>query len=404
MTKFSRTQGLSLSQAELDFVDIDTDTDNRLYLDPYAIQIRDDQWSASCGDHIRAFFNEVLDALRDGNDARAEHLLSNLHEPNETFLGQSEDHPSGRGVGPDKARALTAALKSSRAFSSGMLSDISEAELFIRNIGPDTISDLTTNALRGLLAEYTLEQSELHGFKTYSVSSLGPIWSIDNSDWEAKTLPLPISKSQPVLLVPKFSVRRGLSLNSQEFWNHHMIEFLRREYLNSGSALVRTFKSKKRKGEKYVPKEAVKKLHPYVKDDLVSFVQKHPEVLEMYKRIKGAKGPLENDDFEKGFDEKAFARALSARIGNIKAGNDAASEYHSVIMGICTFLFYPDLIKPVKEMEIHQGRKRIDIKYTNSAQSGFFLTMLQAPQTRAISVPVECKNYSADPGIVNSTN
>ena len=63
MSKFSQTQGLNVSQAQLDFVDVDTATDNPLYLDPYAIQIRDDEWSSACGDHIRSFFNEVLDAL-----------------------------------------------------------------------------------------------------------------------------------------------------------------------------------------------------------------------------------------------------------------------------------------------------------------------------------------------------
>ena len=65
-------------------------------------------------------------------------------------------------------------------------------------------------------------------------------------------------------------------------------------------------------------------------------------------------------------------------------------------MGVCTFLFYPHLIRPVKEREIHQGRKRIDIKYTNAAASGFFQRMLQANQTRALSVPFKCKNYTKD--------
>jgi hypothetical protein len=100
--KFYSAIGGNLSQAELDFVDVDVTTDNRLYLDPYAIQIRDDEWSASCGDYIRSFFNEVLDALRANNIRRAEHLLGNLHEPNETFLGESTGRPSGRGVGRRK--------------------------------------------------------------------------------------------------------------------------------------------------------------------------------------------------------------------------------------------------------------------------------------------------------------
>jgi hypothetical protein len=86
MARFSTIYALSNSQADLDFVDIDVAADIRLYLDPYAIQIRQDEWSSVCGDHIRSFFNELLDALRAANNARAMHLLSNLHEPNETCL------------------------------------------------------------------------------------------------------------------------------------------------------------------------------------------------------------------------------------------------------------------------------------------------------------------------------
>jgi hypothetical protein len=65
-------------------------------------------------------------------------------------------------------------------------------------------------------------------------------------------------------------------------------------------------------------------------------------------------------------------------------------------MGVCTFLFYPSLICPVKEHEIHDGRKRIDIKYTNAAERGFFHRMMVAPQTRAINAFIECKNYSKE--------
>lgn len=358
MARFSATQGLALTQSELDFVDVDTDTDTRLYVDPYAIQIRDDEWSTNCGDHIRSFFNEVLDALRLGNDARAFHLLSNLHEPNETFLGQSSANPQGRGIGTDKAASFAHALRESRAFATGLLSDISEAELFIPNVGPDTISDLTTNVLRGLLAEYTAEQCELHDLPTTEFAYLGPIWSIANADWRARPLHLPVSNGEPVLLVPKFCVRRALSLNSQEFWNHHMIEFLRQEYLNSRSSLVQTFKSGSRRGQPFVTKKSVKEHHPLIKDELAQFVLRHPEILEAYKTIKGAQGPLSNNELDQGFDERVFATVLIQRLGQIRPGNDAASEYHSIAMGICTFLFYPHLIKPVKEREIHQGRKR----------------------------------------------
>lgn len=307
MARFSVAFGLSNSQASLDFVDVDLSTDTPLYIDPYAIQIRDDEWSAKCGDAIRSFFTEVLTALRSDNVARASHLMSRLGEPNETFLGQSIGTPSGRGVGRGKANQFASALRNSRAFRTGVIGDISEAELFIYGVGPDMISDLTTNIIRGHLADYTKQQCDLHGIPTRIVRSLGPVWNPERRDWVSQDLQLPVHAGKPILLVPKFSVRFGLSLDSQEFYNHHMIEFLRREYLISNSALVQTLKS----GEKRVTKAAVKEKHPFIKDDLARFVSDHPEVLEVYKSIKGAAGPIPPDMLEKFFDEGAFAQALA---------------------------------------------------------------------------------------------
>lgn len=392
MPAFSEAFNLAITPAGLDFIDIDLATDKPLFIDPYAIQIRQDQWSDRCGDHIRSFFNTLLDALRAGDVARAGHLLNHLHEPNETHLGVSQGRPSGRGVGDHKAAMLANALVRSRAFLTGVLSDISEAELFIHGVGRDTISDLTTNVIRGLLAEYTAEQCQLHGVPTQAVGAIGPTWNVHSQRWEARQLQLPVHRRRPILLVPKFSVRQRLSLDSQEFWNHHMIEFLRQEYLDANSGLVHVL----RNGERRVTKKAVKERHPFIKDDLADFVRAHPGVLESYKQIKGALGPLEQEDLEDGFDEKAFAAGLRAQLPNIAEGTAAASQYHSFSMGVCTFLFYPSLICPVKEHEIHQGRKRIDIKYTNSAERGFFHRMLASPQARAINVFIECKNYTKE--------
>jgi hypothetical protein len=228
-----------------------------------------------------------------------------------------------------------------------LLSDISEAELFIHGIGPDTISDLTTNILRGKLAAYTKEQCSLHGIATQQIGSLGPYWSIERTDWQSAYYDLPMARGRPVLLVPKFSVRRTLSLNSQEFWNHHMIAFLQQGYLDSRSALVQTL----RDGTPYVTKKLVKERHPFIKDELAAFVQQHPEVLEAYKILKGARGPLRSRDFEEDFDDTVFARVLINRLFQVPKGPVGASEYHRIAMGICTFLFYPQLICPVKERE-----------------------------------------------------
>jgi hypothetical protein len=397
LPRFSQAFALSNSQAQLDFIDIELSRDSPLYLDPYAIQLKSDDWSDECIGLIRSFFTEILSALREGNQARATHLLSNLHEPNETRLGVSTGEPQGRAIGPNKAQLLVDSIIASRAFETGILGDVAEAELFVKYIGPDTISDLTTNVLREKLAEYTAQQCDLYGIEKSPTNLLGPIWNSGARDWEAKTQYLPVFENKPILLVPKFTVRHVLALNSQEFYNHHMIEFLKAEYHHPGGALVQALKD----GTTYVTKKSVKEIHPFIKNDLAQFVLDHPEILDRYKALKGAEGPLDNNDFARivqhsNFDERAFARALIGRLQDIPSGNPDATAYHNLTLGICSFLFYPSMSCPIKEHEIHQGRKRIDIKFNNSATTGFFFQMLNSPAARANSIFVECKNYTKE--------
>lgn len=51
---------------------------------------------------------------------------------------------------------------------------------------------------------------------------------------------------------------------------------------------------------------------------------------------------------------------------------------------------------PHREARIHAGRKRVDLKFTNQAQHGFFHWVAQ--HYPAPSIWVECKNYAGDPG------
>jgi hypothetical protein len=45
MATFSEFFNLNKTQAEIDFVDIDLEIDTPLYIDPYALTTREDDWS-----------------------------------------------------------------------------------------------------------------------------------------------------------------------------------------------------------------------------------------------------------------------------------------------------------------------------------------------------------------------
>src|SRR5258708_29723101 len=108
--RFSKYFGLNQKQAELDFVNIDVSRDTRLFLDPYSIQIKDNDFSSKSADQIKTYFSEVMSSLRTNDLDHARYLTSHLSEPRETFLAFSKGQPKGRGVGRLQARSIASGL------------------------------------------------------------------------------------------------------------------------------------------------------------------------------------------------------------------------------------------------------------------------------------------------------
>jgi hypothetical protein len=205
MPRFSQFHELELSQHQLDFVDVNNKHDTPVYVDPYAIEVRDDIWAAKASQHLRIFFKEVLDAIRNGDQDRALSLMSHLREPRETFLGVSKESPKGKGVGRRQSAQLIRAIERSKAYQTGLLSDLSEMALFVEGIDRDKISDLTTNIIRDLLVQYTRQQCELYDIAVERYSG-PPLWDVSRRNWVSKEVMLPKIQKDPVLLVPKYIV------------------------------------------------------------------------------------------------------------------------------------------------------------------------------------------------------
>ena len=396
--RFSQIFGLNLDQAQLDFVDIVPSADVPLFIDPFAISLKEDAWSIACHRHIKHFFQTALDYVRAGDQEKARQLLNGLSEPNETCLGLSIGAPAGRGVSGKQALDLYESLSKSQAAKTGLLEELAECDLFVEGIGRDKISDITTNIIRYLLIQYTKDQCALHSIALQGTYPTGRFWDMSNRMWKSEYAEMPVVNGKRIIIVPKYSVRRSLALNAQEYYSHHILNFIREEEYLRGSSLVRVLKS----GERRPPfKKVLKEKFPFSKDFVARFSEANPDVLKSYKnfyaKIEGAKGTLGNRDFDEDFDEALFAKAIADKLTKIPPGNEAAGDYHSFIVGTLEFIFWPSLIYPQKETPIHEGRKRIDVTYTNASKDGFFWRAHTAHQISSIMVMAECKNYSKDP-------
>jgi hypothetical protein len=388
---------LGKTQAELDFVDVRLHTDNRLFVDPFALAQRQDSWSREAADTLNIFFQQVVDYIRAGNDDKALELLLHLREPNETRLGYSRKKPKGAGLGSQQAEEVFAALKASSAVKTGFISSLEECELMIDGIGRDKISDLTTNVIRHHLIEYTQAQCELHSIPIQSVS-LPLCFDSQTMTWEEVVERLPVYKGQTVLFVPKSTVRYVPAYQRGKYYQHFVLNFLKeRELANPQSSLVKVFRRKKETVRKVFKKD-LKKHFPNTKNYLFEFSRENPNVLRAYREsLKSMERSLSSADTAEE-DETVIAASLVAAMKSIAPGDKTASDYHKLMVGIAEFIFFPSLLHPRKEKEIHDGRKRIDIVMENGATKGPFFSLPTLQHIQCLFVPFECKNYGREVG------
>jgi hypothetical protein len=392
--RFSDHFHLDKSQRELDFVDIPLDTDVSLYVDPYALSVSGNDWLRECGNIVVNFFEYFLGVIRKHDETKSMAVISNLHEPDDTHLGLSRGRPSGRGWGRTQGRMLYERLRRSAAVLTGKLSDLSDIELFIPGIGSDKISDLTINVLRGEFVAYTEEQCQLLGIPTQKVNS-GLYWNYEESVWESRYANLPVYRGKRIVLVPKLAVRARLIPDYEEFYSKFVLDFLAAEHLSANDSLVTLLKS----GKGRVYKKDLKNKYKISKEFLYEFTIEHPEVLQAYKKSIQAKGtPIDDVEIE---NQQRVPREThrddADRLSAIPHGRENANRYHEHIVGALTEIFYPSLTHPVKEQEVDNGRKRIDIVFSNSSEHGFFSRLVQMHKIHCPYIFVECKNYVEDP-------
>lgn len=362
---------LGRTQPYLDFVDVRLDTDIKVFVDPAAIRILPSAWGTECVSLLQHFFESVLKRIGKGSDDEAVSLLASLNERNEFHLGYSKGKSKGKALGKISASKVWKALAKSKAAKSALLLDLEDTCLLIKGIDTDIISDSVCNIIRGPLVRYTQEMCAYYGIPTVPNVDSGPIWNPHAERWEHQLIPLPMTPQGKLVLVPKIIVRHRLCYRAEEYYRHYLLPEMQQEELRVKSGLVQTLKD----GRKRVTKKSLMEKYGADKLAIVEQTVKHPQVLKGYRQTKrrNPSTPLTHDDFaEIETTDTPNWNDLLTKLHAIQTGNDGASDYENIVESILTALFYPSLCNPVKQNEIHEGRKRVDITYVNVARIGFF--------------------------------
>lgn len=399
--KISEKLGINKSQHELDFVNVDLERDTPLFLDPYFISKSESPLAQRMNTSIKSFFEYLLELLNANRVEAAKELFSMFDEPNETCLGLSVGKPNGRTVNENNTMDIFDSLLTSRALETEAIEDIEDLKLFVYGVAKDKLSDMITCICRKELYDYTVEQCKLYNISLSETSVvIGYAWNRAMRKWDNFEIDFIIDE-RPILLVPKFLVSYTTRYTKDEFYNKFALEFLQNEHLRLQSHLVQYRKAKKGedKGEPFVTKKSIKDLFENQginidKNWISMFIEQHPTVFKDFKEKAIDNYNTIEAGYGENISEDEVVEFFKNELINTSSGPEEAHKYHSLMIGILEFLFYPSLTAPIKEREIHEGRKRIDIIFENSAKEGFFDRITDV--LPAIYIVVECKNYSRD--------
>jgi len=393
--RVSEYYGLNRTQPTLDFVDVDVEGDASVFIDPRALRILPSTWGSECVSLIQNFFRSVLRAIQDKDQDLGHYLLRALREPNETHLGLSIGRARGRAIGYHSAGDVWEALSKSEAAKSGLLEELEDTVLMIEGIASDIISDITTNIIRKPLIQYTQDMANYYGIPLVPDVDSGLLWNASEARWYSDFVSLPVTKEGKLLLVPKIIVRRKMEYDVDEYYRYFLLEHLREAEFSANTALVQLLKN----GSRRVTNKDLRKKYGSGKAMIVRETQNYPEVLEKYRGVKRNyhRPPLDHTDIsESEGTPKPEWDELLRSVVEIPTGHEYFSQYEGAIESLLSALFYPSLTNPVVQLEIHGGRKRIDITYTNTAIIGFFFWL--GMHYSAPHVFIECKNYGRELG------
>lgn len=393
MATISQIFELNKTQLELDFVNIDTEKDIPLFIDSTLISKCNSAFTISCNDMLQDFFSYLIGLLKNNMNEKAKTICTKIGEVNETHLGLSKNKSRGKGIGQSGTLDIFLQLKNSKAIECGVLENIEDLRIFIENIDRDKLSDLITNIIRIKLLEYTIEQCELNNIPlTKSVPS-GYYWNMKTHKWENLYVDRLVVNNMPVLLVPKSIVSFCDTYTPSKYRQHFILNFLQKENIENETSLVKIRKVSK---EKYVTKKSIIEKEPIMdKKYILDFTIKHPDIFSDFKS-KNKNTNYMNGELLTDINYEDVCNFMIEKLKSIPVGTDAASDYHNLMVGIYEFLSYPDLSNPRKEEKIHEGRKRIDIIFSNISESGYFSVISERIKMTSPQIIIECKNYRND--------
>lgn len=199
----------------MDFVDVDTSKDVKLFLDPLLL-------SDGFRNIVNDFVNTVYKMYTLGNKAGAFQLFSHSKECNVIHFGYSESNSKGTGVSMKMLDQFFGYVyKSVGRIKEKLLTPIA-MPIFVKSFSEDRLSDLLVSLLKKELILYSLEQARLHGLKISNEVQRFDYWDSESHEWatfESQYVLAPNENGveELLILVPKSVVSKRFLVNPSRY-------------------------------------------------------------------------------------------------------------------------------------------------------------------------------------------
>lgn len=282
---------LSLSQADLDFVDVNSAFDVKLFIDPCWVHIEKGPWFKQASETITGFFQHIIDLYQNNKVSEAQALFDSGHEPNETCFGLSKSKPRGNGASKALLSEVFKQVVTDKMIEKGLVKRLEDLHVLVKNFGEDRLSDLVTNIIRKHLMDFTKEQCAKHNIPLGDEKvDIGPCWNNQTKRWETcRDYPLLVrSESKSILLVPKKIAVKTYRYSAGQYCTYQVLEKRVKDHLAEETHLVRIDFDKNGKKTKSVKKTdirttEIKKSGKSIKEYVFEISKNVPALMDQFR-------------------------------------------------------------------------------------------------------------------------
>jgi len=351
-----------VSQYDVDFVMPRVGVDVPVGIDPFLLyKSRDAEYRRMHAQLLDAF-NLGIGAIRTGKQNEASRLFD-FPEVSAIGMGYTIGGKRGSGIGTYLTGLIIETLTGSPGLQERGIKHIEEMQLVSAGIGPDRVSDIAANILKGFLVEYTQRQCNIWSIPLKAGVPVEHIYDASTQHWIDSYEDLPVSPvdGSPILLVPRRIVRALPWINYDDFFR---TEF--KAYLSAKRQTPR--RAHEETGTEDLGQSASK-----AKPQVVTVTRSDISLVERYvrSRERQAADARPGVDYVDA-DACKEAEALKTRLAAIKPGLEQAAVYQRLVLEILNYLFNPELIDGKPEVRTIDGTERRDIIFTNDSDESFW--------------------------------